>query len=157
VNHEPINSDNEGMHSVLTLRNQNNVNPATSANEVAIYNNIVSSIPELIYRPNNSQTPIQLTFPSIDTTTVNRKYTCGAGPFVIYGGLIPAATNGQVVNLSPVTTLQYVGLVMANIKAPNILVSYVAAATNVAGNSFTISFNAAVTGPRDIYYFAIGV
>src|SRR4029077_18551507 len=78
-----------GRHSVLTMRPQS-VDPTTTANNVALYNKIVSSVPELFFRPNNNQTPIQLTYPSISTGLASTnpdvyntdQYTFLAGPFV---------------------------------------------------------------------------
>lgn len=163
VNHVPINGDpvdgyTEGQHIVLTLRDQGG-DPVTSADEVAIYNKLVTGVPELFYAPNSAQTPIQLTRDSIDTTTANAKYTFIAGPFTLYGGKISNPTNGQVVNLSPSTTLIYVGLVVTNVHPISATQIFSACATSVAGNSFTISYSASITNPNqlDVYYFAVGV
>lgn len=163
VNHVPINGDPvngyaEGQHVVLTLRPQG-ADPITSADEVAIYNKLVTGVPELFYAPNNAQTPIQLTRDSIDTTTANSKYTFIAGPFTVYGGKISNPTNGQVVNLSPSTTLLYVGLVIDRLIFTSPTSTFAACATGIVGNSFTISYTTTITNPNqlDVYYFAIGV
>lgn len=163
VNHVPINGDPVdgylgGQHTVLTLRSQT-IDPVTSADEVAIYNKLVTGIPELFYAPSSAQTPIQLTRDSIDTDTANAKYTFIAGPFTLYGGLIANPTDGQVVNLSPSTTLIYVGLVVANANLTFPTRTYSACATTLAANSFTIRYSANLTDPNDldVYYFAVGV
>lgn len=158
INGDPVNGYEGGQHSVLTLRSQT-VDPVTSADEVAIYNKLVTGTPELFYAPSSAQTPIQMTRDSIDTDTANAKYTFIAGPFTIYGGKVANPTNGQVVNLSPSTTLIYVGLVVtkANPNLPTTL--FAACATNLAANAFTIRYSATITNPADleVYYLAIGV
>lgn len=156
-NHSPLGKNNEGRHVVLTLRPQG-ADPATSATQVAIYNKLDgSSIPELFYRPNNSQAPIQLTYPSIGTTTIApfpaRQYSFVAGPFVIYGGVISNPNNGDVITLTPVTTLRYVGLVSKDFGGT---VIGSAIATNIAANTFTIRFQTQLGSSRDVYYLAIG-
>jgi hypothetical protein len=160
----PTNSTNTvGMHSVLTMRPQGG-DPATGANQVALYNKLVSSIPEIFFRPQNNATPIQLTFPSIGVATSppypSDQYTFMAGPFIVYGGLITNAANGQVKVLTPGTTLLYVGLTTANYVVGGGGSGVIAAATptNIAGTSFTITFqNVSVTSKRDVYYLAIGI
>ena len=158
INGDPVDGYLAGQHTVLTMRSQGG-DPATSADEVALYNKLVTGTPELFYMPNSAQTPIQLTRDSIDTDTANAKYSFLAGPFTIYGGFIANPTNGQVVNLSPATTLIYVGIVVANPNLALPLVVYAACATNVAGSSFTISYSSTITNPNSlsIYYFAVGV
>lgn len=160
-NHSPLgNNDLQGAHNILILRPQT-LDPATTATQTAIYNKLVLTVPNLFFRPNNSQTPIQMTYPSIKVGLQSTnpdvyfpdQYSFVAGPFVFYAGVILNPTNGQVVNLSPVTTLRYVGVCVKDFVGT--LVSSVAA-TNIAGSSFTINFQAQVGSTRDVYYIAIG-
>lgn len=145
-----------GMHDVLILRPQM-ADPATSATQTALYNKLVSSVPELFFRPNNSQTPIQMTYPSIKADLSNMQYSFVAGPFIVYGGFISAPTNGQLVTLTPGTTLLYVDLTVANSTiSPTVIAE--AIPTSIAGTSFNITYqNTGSFGSFDVYYFAIGV
>jgi len=154
-NHIGLTQDPElaGMHSQLTLRPQGG-NPVTSATQIAIYQKLVAGVPELFYAPSSSQTPIQMTYPSIKADSSNTQYSFAAGPFIIYGGFIPAAINGQTVTLTPGTTLIHVDLTIANLPVkPNFIT--MAAPTSIAGTTFTISFPGGLTIP--IYYFAVGI
>lgn len=152
------NPDTAGKHRVFTFRPQNS-DPATSADQVALYNKLVSSVPQLFYRPNNSQTPIQLTYDSIKVDSSENQYTFIAGPFIVYGGILRNITVGQVVNLSPGTTLLYVDLQAANVSSsfPKFTVLPGPIPTNITGTQFTIYNQAFTTGHLDAYYFAIGV
>ncbi len=161
----------QGAHNLLLLYPQPaSPNPTTSATQVGLYNQ--SGTPEVFFVPNNSQTPIQLTYPSIQTgiqtlatpTTPDiyyaQQYSFVAGPFVIYGGFIKAATQGQTVTLTPTTTLIYVGLVMETI--PNFNQQMSAIPTGISGSSFNISYRQNITVPPvqnlpNIWYFAIGM
>lgn len=161
-NHEGLTSNLEfaGMHDLLTMRPQGTamapLDPTTSAIQIALYNKLVSNIPELFFRPSNNQTPIQLTYPSIKADSSTTQYTFMAGPFVVYGGLITNPTNGQTVTLTPVTTLQFVDLIVTN---STLLPAQIAMAipTSIAANSFNISFSPHGGRTFDVYYFAIGV
>ncbi len=146
------------MHSVLTLRPQNS-DAATSATEVALYNKLVSGIPEIFFRPNSNQTPIQLTYPSIQTSTFPQ-HTFSAGPFIIYGGFIPTPTQGQTVTLTPGTTLIFVDLTVAFLSSETTQqIQGTAAPTNVTGTSFNISYPSALlfSPGSGVYFFAIGI
>ena len=154
-----------GKHSVLTLQPQSG-DPTTSATEVAFYNKLVSSVPELFYRPSNSLTPIQMTYPSLQTGVQStnpdvyfaQQYSFAAGPFIIYGGLIKAPTNNQTVPLSPGTTLLYVDLIVTNPSSNLPATRFNSAApTSITGTSFNISYQNIIAGTIDVYYFAIGV
>lgn len=161
-------SDVMAKHTVLTMQPQTS-DPATSATQVAIYNKLVSSIPELFYRPSSSATPIQMTYPTLrtglQTTNPNvyfpTQYSFVAGPFIIYSGFIKAPTNGQPVTLTPGTTLLFVDLIAAN---SNIAgggpgsppTNAYAVPTGVSGTTFTIQYNPPPVGGFDVYYFAIG-
>ena len=146
-----------GMHNNLTLRPQTG-DPTTTATQIALYNKLVGGIPELFFRPNSDQAAIQLTYPSIKIDQSNDQYTFMAGPFIIYGGFIPAPTQGQVKTLTPGTTLLYVDLTMTNAKnLPGPALTTIAP-TNITGTSFTIHFQNQGAGVTfDAYYFAIGV
>ena len=158
-NHSALgNNDLQGKHNILILRSQA-VDPATTATQTAIYNKLIATVPNIFYRPNNSQTPIQLTYPSVKIdSTVSDQYTFVAGPFVVYGGLITNATDGQIVNLAltgPATTLRTVLLCSRNFSGGNALIGW-AIPTNIGGTSFTIRFQVYIGQTRDVHYLAIG-
>lgn len=161
VNHIPLTSDpsNQGMHTVLSMRPLT-VDPTTSASQVALYCKAVSSIPQLFYRPNSNQDPIQMTYESINNDGSDRQYSFVAGPFVIYSGYIPNATNGMNVILTPNTNLIYVNLTLTSPKAnTKNLVMQVATPINITANSFTISFDGLNTPSTQFgtYYTAVGI
>lgn len=165
-NHVNLNSTTEGrsqgMHTVLTLREQIG-DPVTTVDQVAIYAKSVTGVTNLFFRPSNNQTPIQLTYPSISTglqstkpdVYFDRQYSYVAGPFVIYVGKV-VVLDGDVITLTPNQTLIYVGLVQAKAGFGSDKIS--AAATNIAGNQFTVRLPA-ISGafPFPVYYLAIGV
>lgn len=165
-NHVGLTQDLEfaGMHNNLTFRPQSG-DPTTAANQIAVYNKLVTGIPELFYRPNSSQTPIQLTYPSIQTGLQTltppvyfpNQYSFMAGPFIVYGGIFIGVTNNQVFTLTPGTTLLYVDLSVTNVNAESPNVTKEAIPTNITGTTFTASFQAFTTGTFDIFYFAIGM
>lgn len=156
-NHIGLTEDQEfaGKHRVLVF--QDVADPTTGATETALYNKLVGGTPQLFFAPSGAQTPIQLTFESIQAGLQSenpdvyfaQQYSFSAGPFVIYGGILTGVTTGQVVNLTPSTTLLHVDLITRNLPIP-------ATVTAIAGNSFTISFQPGV-GTQDIYYMAVGV
>lgn len=157
-NHFSLTGDEEfqGYHTVLTMRPESG-DPTTAANTVALYNKLDSSmIPELFFRPNSDQTPIQLTYSSL-INSGEQQYSFVAGPFIVYGGLLKAVTNGQVVTLAPASTLLYVGLTSANVKvAGNTLQTGIP--INITASSFTIKFQLQNAGfYADMYYLAIGM
>jgi hypothetical protein len=131
--------------------------PTTTATQVAIYNKLVSSIPNLFYRPNNSQTPIQMTYPSIGVNPASaQQYSFVPGPFVFYSGKISNPTNGQTITLSPSSTLRFVGVGVTNFNGGNTFINSVTA-SNILANTFQIFYQTAPPGiNRDVYYFAIG-
>lgn len=173
-NHVALNQDSDfaGMHTVLTMQPQTGMSPdpATSATTVALYNKLISGIPELFFRPNSNQTPIQLTYPSINTAPTSlmpltypaQQYTFTAGPFIIYGGTISTPSIGTVVTLSPGSTLLYVDLMIKGYRGPGASAIQVVPA-NIVGTSFTIQYSTLLlTQPGSItnfnvYYFAIGM
>lgn len=156
-NHATLGTANQGRHNVLILRKQTG-DPATTATQTALYNKLVSSVPNLFFRPNNNQTPIQLTYPSISvSSSASSQYSFVAGPFIVYGGRINGVTNGQVINLTPGTNLRYVGIATERGATDlNIDLNY-AIPTNIAGTSFTVNFTSTINPPtRNITYLAIG-
>ncbi len=159
-NHSRLNGDPAlaGKHTVLTMRPQL-ADPVTTANQVALYNKIVSSVPQLFYRPNNSQTPIQLTYDSILADSSDAQYTFIAGPFIVYAGFIKNITVGQLVSLTPGSVLIYVDLtVTAKGLGANLFPTLpVAIPTNISGMSFNIQAEAFASGSMSVYYFAIGL
>lgn len=159
-NHIGLNQDTSiaGMHRVLTLRPQAS-DPTTSATQVALYNKLVSGNPAIFYRPNNSQTPIQMTYNPIQTglQSLNpdvyylKQYSYIAGPFIIYGGLLTGVVDNTAVTLTPGSNLLYVGLIAQG----NANFIGQATPTNLSGTSFNIRIQGAL-GPANIYYFGIG-
>ena len=145
-----------GLHTTLTLRPQSG-DPTTAADQIALYNKLVSSIPELFFRPNSNQTPIQLTYPSIKTDSSATQYTFMAGPFIVYGGSVVNPTNGQTVTLTPGSNLLYVGLTTSNFSGTAGALN-TAVPTSISGTSFNITFQTSfATLPATVYYLAIGV
>lgn len=154
-NHVGLTEDeNQGMHNYLLYKDQA-VDPTTSADQVAFYNKIVSSIPQLFYMPNNAQTPIQMTSEWVKTDSSNTQYSFMAGPFVVYGGLVSNPTQGQTVTLTPNKTLRYVDLTVVNSSLTGNSGGVMAIPTSIAANSFNISYQP-TTSTFNVYYFAIG-
>lgn len=156
-NHFPLTGDTQfqGYHTVMTMRPESG-DPTTLATTVSLYNKLdANSIPELFFRPNSNQTPIQLTYPSIVTTGA-KQYSFVAGPFIIYGGLLSAPTNGQTITLTPTSTLLYVGITSANVvRSPTVFGD--AIPTNITGSTFQIKWQSASSTKLDAYYLAIGM
>lgn len=161
ANHVTFNNDDGGKHTMLTLRRQT-VDPATAADEVALYSKNGVPAPaqaQLFYIPHNSATPIQMTYPSILNTGLGQ-YSYMAGPFIFYFGKIANATNNQIVMLTPASsTLITVLLQISSNK-------YTTNATNrpfaqpfaIAPTQFTILLTDIPVGSiNDVYYTAIGV
>ncbi len=162
-NHAALGTANQGRHNVLILRDQGMTDPTTSATETALYNKLVSSVPNLFFRPSSSQTPIQMTYPSIRTGLQSTnpdvyyptQYSFVAGPFIVYAGLLTGISQSQVVTLAPGTALIYVGLTALGVS--NSLISNTIIPTSISGTSFTIKFeNGVILKPPDVYYIAIG-
>ena len=162
VNHMRLNGSPElaGIHTAITLKTQSG-DPVTSVAQVSLYNKLVGGIPEIFYMPNNAQTPIQLTYPSIKVDESATQYSFIAGPFIVYMGYLVGITNGQMVTLSPGTTHLYVDMTAANVskKFNDGLFAALAQpiATNLTGMTFTIQNQPHATGTLDSYYFAIGM
>jgi len=155
-------NDNSGRHDVLTLRPQA-TDPTTSSTQSAIYNKLdANNQPQLFFRPDTNQTPIQLTNSNLNTLQTgggSSQSSFLAGPFTIYFGFIVNCPNSQIVTLTPSSTLLYVGLTTnLNGNVPVGLAS-TAAAISINLNQFTVSYNATsggITTPPTIYYMAIG-
>lgn len=149
-----------GMHNALTFRPQP-IHPATTATQSALYNKLVSVIPQLFFRPSNSGTPIQLTNLNLNTKQTGASLASQssflAGPFTIYFGYLVACPNLQAVVLTPATTLIYVGL--STIPASPVFPTNIniAAPENIVANTFTVRYEFAPALPPTIYYMAIGI
>ncbi len=151
-----------GQHNALTLRPQL-ADPATSATQCALYNKLVSTVPQLFFRPSSNQTPIQLSNSNLNTVQTGAlggtQSSFLAGPFTIYMGYVLNCPNLQVVTLLPSSTLIYVGLTtyINGIRVPTAFNT--AAAVNIAANQFTVRYQpiASFTVPPVIYYMAIGI
>jgi hypothetical protein len=149
-----------GMHNTLTFEPQT-TDPTTSATEIALYTKRVTtsgvSAPNIFFMPSSTQTPIQMTYPSIKADASLIQYSFVAGPFIIYGGLIKGLTQanqGQVITLSPGTKLIHVDLTMADVL--QFASVAMATATNITTTSFTINFPTTGIQSFNLYYFAIG-
>lgn len=154
-NHMPLNDNLQGMHRVITFQPQGS-DPATGADQVALYNKLDgSSLPELFFRPHNSATPIQMTYPSINTSSMTTQQTFVPGPFVVYTGRVIVTTNGQMVTVSPASTLLFVGVDATNSKGPFNDVPIIIP-TDIVGATFKLKFYTLLTLPIDAYYMAIG-
>jgi hypothetical protein len=160
VNHTQLtgNMDLQGMHNNFSLRPQT-PDPATGATEVGLYNKIVSSIPQLFFRPNNSQTSIQMSYQNVKVDDSDTQFTFMAGPFIIYAGKIIQPVNGVLVVLSPGSSLIHIDLIATNIKiVPTIPPT--AVATNLSGMSFNVQYQMIASGqpiPFDLFYFGVGL
>lgn len=150
---------NQGMHNALVFREQTGSppDPTTSSTQVSLYTKAVGGIPELFFRPNSNQTPIQLTYPSIQTglQTITppvyypQQYSFLAGPFVVYMGTLTGVTNGSFYALSPTSTLIY-----AQVSSVPINGIAKVARSVISGSGFTVITNPGIS--LTIYYFAIG-
>ncbi len=155
-----MNQENEGKHNVLMFRQQ--TDPTTTADQVSLYIKSIGGVPNLFFRPRNSGTPIQLTYSSISTglqstnpdVYLPQQYSFVAGPFIVYAGSLTSPTKGQVVNLTPSSTLIYVDLTMAD-SDPIPTINPTIIPTSIAANSFTIEFQTGLN-PKKAYYLAIG-
>ena len=142
-----------GMHKVLTTVPQSG-DPGTSSTEVALYNKLVTGVPQLFYQPANNATPIQLTYSSIKVDGSAAQYSFIAGPFILYAGNISGASLEQVVTLSPTSTLLWVDTTLFNFKKLP-LTSAQVFPKNITGSSFTIG-GGTIANPFNIMYMAIG-
>ncbi len=158
--------DNVGQHNALTLRPQGS-DPTTGADQCALYNKLVSTVPQLFFRSNSDATPIQMSNSNLNTiqtgATGASQSSFIAGPFTVYCGFIAGATNGQVVVLSPSSVLKTVSLTTwlagtaTTPDLPNL--ASTATATAITGSQFTITFTTSTDGiphPPTLYYWAIG-
>lgn len=141
--------DHVGKHNSLTLRPQS-TDPTTEVDQCAIYNKLVSSVPQLFFRSSSNATPIQLSNSNLNTfqtgSLASNQSTFLAGPFTIYMGYILNCPNAQLVTLLPACTLKYVGLttVLSNdgtLFIPPVGFGTTAAAVNIVNNEFNVSYN----------------
>lgn len=164
ANHARLTGDPSlaGKHTFVVFRPV--ADPATTADQVAIYNKLVSSIPQIFFRPNNSQPTIQMTYPSVITgddgatppVYLDRQQSFIAGPFVVYVGRIPFPQDGDIITLSPSSTLIYASLVATNVKGAAFSIANFAA-TNLSVNQFTIRARPNIVLVADVFYTAIGI
>lgn len=164
VNHASlVGTDPIGQHKVLTMRRQTN-DPTTTATQIALYSKLVSSIPELFFRPKNNGTPIQLTYSSVSDNELfpDDEQSFIAGPFIVYCGIIrnPAGIPaGTVKTLTGGTTLRYVSLTTfgaTRLTVANTPLYAVATDLNTPANSFTVSYIGGTLKIPVLYYLAIG-
>ncbi len=166
-NHVGLTEDPEfsGMHNQFTFQPQSG-DPATDANQIAVYNKLVSSVPELFYRANNSQTPVQLTYPLILTGADNtgvalpQQFSFIPGPFIIFFGEIQNPPNGTVITLAPGTSLLFVdlSLTLLNGSFGTKFFNVAPIDINTPANSFTIKYAFdPIAATFRITYYAIGV
>lgn len=160
-NHVPLTSvENVGKHEVLVFRPQSG-DPTTASDQCAIYNKLdINNIPQLFFRPDSDQTPIQLTNENLNTIQTgasgDEQSSFIAGPFTIYLGIVRNYINPTVITVTPSSTLIYVGLSTIN-QEGNIIQPNIAIATTIAADQFTIEYNYTfVTNLPIIYYMAIG-
>lgn len=159
VNHSLLTGDApQGQHDALTLRPQTG-DPTTAANQVALYNKSVSSIPELFFRPPSSATPIQLTYPSLQTTG-SQQYSFVAGPFVInFGYIINSAgiPSGYTVTLPGGSSVLFASVTTsgASLLTTTKLPLY-AVASNYSTNTFQVYYTPGTLKIPILYYVAIG-
>jgi len=153
----------QGMHTVLTLRPQS-TDPTTTVDQVSLYTKTVAGVTSIFFRPSNNQTPIQLTYSSIETglqsedpdVFLPRQYTFLAGPFIFYVGRV-VVTDGTIISLTPNSTLLYVGLTMAEGGFGTDKSSAAATNINSGGTNFTVRFPfISTTDPTPVFYLAIG-
>lgn len=152
-NHAPFTGDKttRGMHNELSLYQQAG-DPTTAIDQVALYTKAVASSSLTFYAPSSSQIPVQLTYPSLSTgPTLSQQYSFVAGPFVIYGGFLTGVNNGDVVTLTPTSTLIFVGIELI---FKTVFTTTIQALAVPSGSGFTVLTGA--TNNQDIYYMAIG-
>jgi hypothetical protein len=166
INHVALTADeNVGMHDCLTLRPQSG-DPTTALGQSALYNKLISSIPQLFYRPASDQTPVQLSNANLNTIQTgalpSTQVSFLAGPFTVYLGFIDNVTNNQLITLTPSSTLKYVGLSTILPASVNLGQATTVAAFGITANTFTIAYNNTNDGipnPKlpTIYYLAVGL
>lgn len=162
VNHIPMNQENEGKHSLITLERQGGA-PATAADECALYTLLgTDSQSQLFYRPDSNGVQIQMSYQDVVTTGLKQR-SFMAGPFIFFLGRVDNLNVGSnLISLSPsVTTLLSVQAVCtakdyAPSKFPN--QSFSVSPTLFTVNSFTVVFSPTNPPPKfNIYYIAIGL
>lgn len=168
-NHLPFTADAEfsGMHSVVTFREQTG-DPTTSAIQTSLYTKQVGSLPQLFFRPNSNQTPIQMTNSNVKTGLQStnppkylaQQYSFIAGPFTVYGGYLSGINAGASFTLSPTSTLIYAGATLDSdaftVGGSTGVIAFPGAIAIISGSSITIQFQDGIN-PRNVYYFAIGI
>lgn len=166
IDHVPLTADEDvGKHTSLTFRPQS-VDPTTAIGQIALYNKLITSVPQLFYRPSLNQTPIQLSNSNLNTlqtgATADAQSSFLAGPFTIYFGFFPNCPLGQIITLLPASTLLYVGLSTILPSGVPVGQATTTAPFGMAGNQFQVTYNNNADGipnPKlpTIYYTAIGI
>lgn len=160
-NHTVLTGDPEilGMHYIITMRPTASMkDPTTGTGEVALYNKLVSGVPNLFFRPENNATPIRMTFNSIVNTGL-AQYSFMAGPFIVFYGFILAPTHGQIITLSQASSLIFADLTMAFLLSGGSASIPTIANATLSGNTFTINYptNFTFNPSGGVYYFAVGL
>lgn len=165
-NHQPFNDEFRGMHSGFTFREQAG-DPITAVDQIALYTKAVAGATSLFFRPSNNQTPIRLNYPSLSTgiitydpdVYIDNQYSYVAGPFIIYMGKLVGKVPGDIIVLTPTSTLIYVGLVFETQALPGNIVNSALVANPIgviSGGNFTVEYWTTTLIPA-IYYLAIGI
>lgn len=167
-NHIALGQADQGMHNSLLFRAQA-LDPTTIGGQGCLYNKLTgpNSIPQIYFRSNNDQTPVQLTNSnysvSLNEGVQYSLSTFVAGAFTVYTGYVINATQNQLITLTPSTTLIYVGLGTSITQEVSGIVPKTAVATNVSVNSFNIRYpltmilDPAPAKRPIIYYLAVGI
>lgn len=152
-------SEDLGKHTVLNL--QPVADPTTNADQIALYNKLVTSVPQLFFRGKSDATPIQLTNSNLNTLQTGSpggtQSTFLAGPFTVYMGFVVASISGHVITLTGSTNVVYAGI-STYLVEQDAGDSTTAAISNITGNQFTFTFSTIkIKKPPTIYYMAVGI
>lgn len=149
-NHNMLSSSIQGQHTSLTMRVQN-TDPTTAADQTALYCKLdANNLPQMFFRPQSNQTPIQMTNSSIQNISGGNQVSYVAGPFTIYIGYLLDVTTPFPVTLTPAKNLLYAGVTALGQGSSNVI------ATSLGVGTFTVSYAASAIAKTSVYYFAIG-
>ncbi len=164
-NHVGLTSNEDaGKHKVLLLRPISD--PTTSSAQCSFYNKLVTSVPQLFYRPALNATPIQMSNSNLNTlqtgAPARTQVSFLAGGFTIYMGFIPNCIPNTLVQLTPSTTLKYVGVTTffpsGQLPANIPKIASAVSIGMVNPNEFVVSYgNFSPTVNPTVYYMAIGI
>ncbi len=151
-------NDSIGFHNEFTLRPQS-VDPTLFTNQCALYNKLVSGVPQLFFRSGVS-TPIQWSNSNVSTADNDNCYSFMAGPFTIFVGIIRNCLPVDSKTFSQVTTLLSASLGTVGKANPNSR-SINAIPVSLVGNVLNIRYDPVVLKPpattQVVYYTVIGV